>query len=154
MPSGNSRLCVIYSIKKDAVKEWFPIYEMIDWQSMPEDEVEAYLDSFVEALAPEIEAAESKTTLLNPLRQNQLMFVYDTLRWLCRNNPDAKVSYKLYEPFKTMGSVSVEAKDIVILDTRWFIRIAGFADNMDVYPLTNGKVRLTFGFHNLTVPIE
>ena len=75
------------------------------------------------------------------------------MKYLTRGT-DAEVSYKLYQPFKSMGSVSVEAKVLEFYDPEWFARAAEFASNTEVYPLAKNRVRLTFTFHGLTKPIE
>lgn len=120
---------------------------------MSDDELEAMLDEFVESVSNEVVEDESKTTVLNPIRLQQLQFAYAALKYITKDT-DAVVSYKLYEPFKTMGSVSAEAKLLEFDKPEWFARVAEFSSNTEVYPLTNGKVRLTFTFHGLTAPIE
>ena len=80
-----------------------------DIEFKSDDELESMLDEFVESLSDEVLEDESKTTVLNPIRLQQLQFVYAALKYITKDT-DAVVSYKLYEPFKTMGSVSAEAK--------------------------------------------
>ena len=125
----------------------------LDWSLLSDEEIEQQMDEIVESLRPDIETDESKTVLLNATRMTQLKFTYLVMRYLTRGRK-VSVTYKLYEPFRTMGSVSVEGKSIEFDSTKWFTRAAEFASNTDVYPLTDNKVRLTFTFHGLTAPIE
>lgn len=118
-----------------------------------DDEIERILDEFVESVRDEVETDESKMTILNGLRLKQLQFTYAVLKYLTRGG-DAELSYKLYEPFKTMGSVSVEGKLLEFDNPEWFARAAEFASNTEVYPLKKNRVRLTFTFHGLTAPLE
>lgn len=125
----------------------------LDWSLLSDEEIEQQMDEIVESLRPDIETDESKTVLLNATRMTQLKFTYLVMRYLTRGRK-VSVTYKLYEPFRTMGSVSVEGKSIEFDSTKWFTRAAEFASNTDVYPLADNKVRMTFTFHGLTAPIE
>ncbi|MCM1222376.1 MAG: hypothetical protein NC548_48705 [Lachnospiraceae bacterium] len=129
------------------------MHDDLDWSLLSDEEVEQRMDEIVESLRLEIEADENKTVLLNAARMTQLEFTYLVMRRLTQGR-DVSVTYKLYEPFRTMGSVSVEGKSIEFDSPEWFARAAEFASNTDVYPLADNKVRLTFTFHGLTAPIE
>lgn len=118
-----------------------------------DEEIERFFDEFVESVRDEVEADEEKVTILDGLKLKQLQFTYAVLRYLIRGS-DAELSYKLYEPFKTMGSVSVEGKLLEFDKPEWFARAAEFANNTEVYPLARNRVRLTLTFHGLTTPLE
>ncbi len=107
------------------------------------------LDLFVGELASLISEDESNPSILSLKKFRQVEFVYECMRYLMKDT-GAEVSYKLFEPFKTMAYVSVENDNIEITDTLWFSRAIEFASNVEVYPLTNGKVRMTFTFHDIT----
>ena len=124
-----------------------------DYGFMSDDEVKQMLESILDGVQEEVAADEDETTILDPLKLMQIKFVYSVLKYLTRGT-DAEVSYKLYQPFKSMGSVSVEAKVLEFDDPEWFARAAEFASNTEVYPLAKNKVRLTFTFHGLTKPVE
>ena len=113
------------------------------------NEAEQCADEFLEMISQEIEDDEEKTTMLDLQKYKQIQFAYSMLKYLTRGS-DAVVSYKLNEPFKTMGSVSVEGKSIEFYNHEWFACVAEFASNTEVYPLAKNRVRLTFTFHGLT----
>lgn len=119
-----------------------------DWSLLPDAQVERRMDEIVESLRPYIEDDEKKLAMLNENRLKQLEFTYLAMRYLTQET-DAVVTYKLYEPFKTMGSVSVEGKSLEFDDPMRFARAAEFASNVEIYPLANDRVRLTFTFHGL-----
>lgn len=127
------------------------MYDEFDIEML--DDSEEFLDSFIENFGDEIIKQESVTTIRNELRFRQLMFAYEVLKRFVDGN-NVTVSYKLYEPFKEMGSVSVEGENLEFRNTEWFARAAEFATNTEIYPLNNNRVRVTLTFHNLTVPIE
>ena len=124
-----------------------------DFQFTSEDDIRHLLDGFVEGMQDMVAEDEGKTTIINPLRLAQIKFTYSVMKYLTRDT-DAEVTYKLNEPFKTMGSVSVEGKVLEFAGSKWFARAAEFASNTEVYPLAKNRVRLTFTFHGLTAPIE
>lgn len=117
------------------------------------EEMERALDELLGALKDNIDADDRKTTMLDGLKLKQIQFAYSVLQYITRGT-DTKVSYKLNEPFKTMGSISVEGPMLEFDCPEWFSRVAEFASNTEVYPLAKNKVRMTFTFHGLTKPIE
>lgn len=120
---------------------------------LTDEDLEQSMDDFIEAISQELEAEEWNTTMLDFQKSKQIQFAYSVLKYLTRGS-DAVVSYKLHEPFKTMGSVSVEGKSIEFYQPEWFARVAEFASNTEVYPLAKNRVRLTFTFHGLTKSID
>lgn len=67
---------------------------------------------------------------------------------------DVEFFCEVNKPFLSMGSISVEGKILAVADPDWFHVVAGLASNMEIYPLTNGKIRMTFTFHGLTKSIQ
>lgn len=120
---------------------------------LTDEDLEQSMDDFIEAISQELEDEERNTTVLDIQKSKQIQFAYSVLKYLTRGS-DAVVSYKLHEPFKTMGSVSVEGKSIEFYQPEWFARVAEFASNTEVYPLAKNRVRLTFTFHGLTKSID
>lgn len=122
-----------------------------------DNEVEEAINKLVIIVQNQVIADESKPAIINPYRMQHLAHTYKLMRYMT-NGTDAVVSYKLHEPFQSMGSVSVEGNDILIGASgqaiQWFLGAAKLASNFEAYPLTNGKVRLTFTFHGLTTPIQ
>lgn len=124
-----------------------------DKNFLTDEDLEQSMDDFIEVISQELEAEEWNTTMLDFQKSKQIQFAYSVLKYLTRGS-DAVVSYKLHEPFKTMGSVSVEGKSIEFYQPEWFARVAEFASNTEVYPLAKNRVRLTFTFHGLTKSID
>lgn len=70
----------------------------------------------------------------------------------CKYASGLHISVRMQEdmPFAGMGCVQVEGTTIEFANTGSFARIAEFADNTDIYPLSNGKLRIVFIFYNLS----
>lgn len=118
-----------------------------------DEEVWAMLDNVLVAVGEAILEGESKPAVIDPIRIQQIQFAYGVLKYLTKNT-GAKLTYALNEPFKSMGSISVEGKNLLFTNSEWFARAAEFASNTEIYPLTSGKVRLTMTFHGLVKPIK
>lgn len=127
--------------------------QSFDLQFTSEEEIQRLLDGFVDGMQDMVTEDEGKTAIINPLRLAQIRFTYSVMKYLTRD-ADVNVTYKLHDPFKSMGSVSVEGKVLEFTSSKWFARAAEFASNTEVYPLAKNGVRLTFTFHGLTKPIE
>lgn len=127
--------------------------EKLDVKFSFTEEMEQELDAILSVVQNSIEDDEQKAAILNTLRVKQFQFTYAALLYLTRGT-DVSVTYKMYEPFKTMGSISIEGECVEFNDVVRFTRAAEFASNIEVYPLVNNKVRMTFTFHGLTAPIE
>ena len=110
---------------------------------LTDEDLEQSMDDFIEAISQELEDEEWNTTVLDIQKSKQIQFAYSVLKYLTRGS-DAVVSYKLHEPFKTMGSVSVEGKSIEFYQPEWFARVAEFASNTEVYPLA----KTGYGLHS------
>ena len=118
-----------------------------------DSEIEEAMDSLVISVANDIAQDESRTSIINPYRMQQILYTYKVMKYLMKGTY-AKVTYKLHEPYQSMGSVSVTGNDIEFKKISWFLRAAELASNYEVYPKTDGTVCMTFTFHGITTPIE
>ncbi len=96
---------------------------------LPDDEVEQARDALVLTMANAIAEDESRTSVLDPYRMQQIVYVYKTMKRLVRGT-SAKVTYQLHEPFQSMGSVSVTGKNIDMKKVVWFVRSAELASSV------------------------
>ena len=117
------------------------------------DELFESFDAWIEDVGQEILDEENKPMLLNPARLTQMQFVYAVLKKYALAN-DAIVTYKLNEPFTSMGSVTIEGEDFILNSPKWFARAAEMASNVEIYTLENENIRITFTFHEYAKPIE
>lgn len=118
----------------------------------PEDRGET-LEKNLDYLTELIRKDEGRVAALNVERMQQLQLAYDIFKKIVIGE-DVSVSYQTNKPFPSMGSISVEADLLALSDPELFHVVAKLANNMEVYPLTDGKVRMTFTFHGLTMPLE
>lgn len=126
--------------------------EEIETRFQSEEEMAAQFDGIVNMIAEHMKADDKKVGIVNPVRVAQVRFCLGVMRYLTKET-DAVVSYKLHEPLKGMGSVSVVGKSLKFTSAEWFSRAAEFASNTEVYATDDGRVRLTFTFHGLTKPL-
>ena len=125
-----------------------------DTEFITDDEVEQMLDSLVTTVGEAAAIDDSKTSIINPFKIQQVLYTYKVLKYLTKGIKGAKVSYELHEPYRSMGSVSVTGKDLLFRKPEWFMKAVELASNFEVYPKTDGTVQMNFTFHGLTKPIE
>ena len=117
-----------------------------------EQEAEEMLDAFIHAIGEAIEEEEDKPAVIVPNRMLQMQYSYAAFKQLI-DGTDAKISYGLNEPYKSMGDITIEAGDLTFTNVELFTKACSFASNLEVYPLVNGNVRLTLTFHGIAKSI-
>ena len=60
-----------------------------------------------------------------------------------------QMQFKQDELSPASGHIMIEASELRFDTLRWLSRTLELADNVDIYPLKNGAVRMTVGFHGL-----
>lgn len=69
--------------------------------------------------------------------------------YLQRTVTGAKVTSVIGAPYKSMGYISLVGKDIKFDSSETFLAVASIASNVEVYPMTDGNVRINFTFHGI-----
>lgn len=110
------------------------------------------LDAIIQALGEAIEADEQRTGILVPERLRQMASAYQLLIEI-GNETDTIVTYQLNTPFKSMGSICMEAESLEFIDVSKMMNAIHTSDNVDIYPLTNGHIRMVLTFHGLVKSI-
>jgi len=112
----------------------------------------AEIDALIEMMR---KLPRPSTSMINPIRIEQMRFSAAMIkRTLRENGSEAKVNCRQSEFNPYIGGVEVEGAEIYITNMEDFARAAEFANNTEVYPLAKNKVRMTFTFHGLTIPLE
>lgn len=118
-----------------------------------DEEVEAMLDSLLMSTAEQIEAEENRDCIIRPDKLKAVLYTYKLLKYLTKNS-NAKVTYALNEPYRSMGSVSVCGKELSFDKPEWFMAAVRLSSNFNTYMKTNGTVQMDFTFHGLTTTLE
>ena len=111
------------------------------------------LDELIDCIGQWILEDEQQPGTLQPLRLQMMNFSYSVLKRIAAEN-SMTVSYELHKPFQSMGSICLEGEDLVFLHCKQLARAISFADNVDIFPLTNGRIRFVLTFHRLTKKIN
>ena len=125
----------------------------MDEMLLNEAEMDEVTDAVILALGEIIQAEEERTAIIDPQRLAQMKRCYGLLQKLSAS-PGISLRYCLHEPFKSMGSIILEADKLIFKEPELLRQASLLASNMECYPLVNGKVRMAFTFHGLTIPIE
>ena len=127
------------------------LFQMDNYKEFENTEME--LDEIVEIIGEQILQDEKIPGILNLTRVQQMQFSYAVLKKLCKDE-GMTVRYIQNEPFQSMGSIFVEGDSLEFGDCKWLGKALEFADNVEIYPILNERVRMTLTFHKLTVPIK
>ena len=96
----------------------------------------------------------SKVKVLNPVRyQSMLRSVFMLKDILAETEDLFDINVDIEERFNA-GVVSVELEELTILSPEKFSLLLQQVDNMEVYRLINGRIRLTFTYHGVLKTIE
>ena len=115
-----------------------------------EEEAIQALDEIVMTVGKSVRAADNQPAILNIQNVKKVAYVYKLMKFLLQGT-GAKVEYKLHEPFKSMGSVSVIGKQIPIKSPEAFAEAAKLASSYDVFVRTDKTIEMDFTFHGLTI---
>lgn len=113
------------------------------------DELDALIDSIGEWIIQD----EMRPGILNPIRMQQMQFSCSLLQKMAARE-DIQIKCEFGEPLRSMGYISLEGTSLEFSNCRWFSRAISFASNVDIYPLTNGNIRMVLTFHSLIKPIS
>lgn len=120
---------------------------------MSDSEVEEMLESLTDLIGEQAENEDNRTSIINPKKVQAVLYTYKVLKYLTKGT-NAKVTYALNEPYKSMGSVSIVGKELTFSNPKWFMVAVKLASNFNVYPKTNGTVQMDFTFHGLTISLD
>lgn len=111
-------------------------------------EIEAIVESIFESLP------KSDVMMLNAQRVRDMKSAYDLTQTAVQVDSGTAVVCKQSDVASDMGYISIEGQSVEFLNSEAFAKIAGLASNTEVYPLAQNKVRVTFTFNGLMVPLE
>lgn len=104
---------------------------------------------FMEEIAAMIAADESAATIENGDKVKMLETVGKAAKKFAKQQ-GLTIKKELHTPFQSVGAVSIEGKEIAIINPRAFVDATRVASNFEVYPKMDGTVHMDFTFHGLT----
>jgi len=110
------------------------------------NEFESTLDGLMNFIE---ELPQATVKVLNLERYKTMMEVAAKLTALLQENySEGELSIDVNEKFN-LGTISVELESLTITSPKLFAELIYNADNFEVYPLTNGNVRLDITFQRI-----
>lgn len=117
--------------------------------NMDEDfEDEAWFSIFREAM----DRDEGNIYVPIPSEVEKVRRVYQAMKELTADQY-VEVTYSMFESFLFCGDVTLEGLSMEFRDLSLFADAALCADNFEIYPLVNGKVRMSFAFNHLATKV-
>lgn len=93
-------------------------------------------------------ARSKKTAVLESKRVQQIREDYTKVCKLV-DDRDAVVSCLMHIPFDYSGSIIIEADDLIFCNSKELAEVISRADNVEVYPMTKGKIRMSLNYTDL-----
>ncbi|MEE1504181.1 MAG: hypothetical protein UGF89_08080 [Acutalibacteraceae bacterium] len=111
-----------------------------------ENEYETTFDALVDYIKC---LPKATVKMINPSRYKLLMRTAAQLTDLLRKTqPEGEIDIEIND-LLNLGSISTELDLLTIEEPLAFADVIYTADNFEVYPLTNGKIRLDITFHSI-----
>lgn len=109
-----------------------------------------YLDEVFDAFLDLLRSLPKGTVkVIRPERYELMLKTAVKLKELLRETyPHCQIVVKVDQTFH-LGSVSVELDSLTIYNPEAFAELVRQADNFDIYPLTNGNIRLDIAFQSV-----
>ena len=95
------------------------------------------------------ELPQATVKILNAERYALMLKTAARLTVLLKENvPDREINIDVNEKFN-LGAISVELDSLTVYSPNAFADIISCADNFDIYPLTDGNIRLDITFQGI-----
>lgn len=118
----------------------------MEQQNFYEQEFDSTLDALLELFKC---LPESTVKIINPYRYQLMMQTTAKLTSLLRKTmSEGEVNIEINDIFN-LGSISVELDILTVSEPLDFADIICKADNFEIYPLTNGNIRLDIAFQGV-----
>lgn len=118
----------------------------------PDEELDPEIEAIVESIFESL--PKSDVMMLNAQRVRDMKSAYDLIQTAVPVDSGVAVVCQQSEVANDMGYISIDGPSVEFLNSEAFAKIAGLASNTEVYPLAQNKVRVTFTFNGLMIPLE
>lgn len=124
------------------------IENLFETDFLTDEEIEQMEASLIDNLMYKI-FTDEKPSIIVPSKVKEVLFIYSSIKRLFEGSY-VKVSYKLHQPLSTIGTIHIEGKIIELQNTKTIMELCSKANNFEIYPLTNGNVKMSLAFYGLT----
>lgn len=109
-------------------------------------------DPIITALFDIIRNNHPKTCIINPKRWRELLLAKEALNDLLKQNGEGSAEITYFPEFLS-ASISAEVESLEVHDFAAFQIAMVKANNFEIYPLVNGKLRIAFMFNRVMFPV-
>lgn len=130
-------------------------YDIIKWKwgIIVKKLDESNIDELIKLIAERAQKESQRTQIVNPYRVKEFTESYNEIKEIIKLNK-YKVEYLMYQPYTSMGAISIIGKDVNIYNTEVFSKACCRASNIDIYKLSDGNIKIDLTFHGLTKSLE
>lgn len=123
------------------------------FESMTPEEQEEYADAALKYIGEMLKKDDVGIYVLNPERCTELYYAFKKVKKVIRGR-GCKAKIRLNTPTITMGYIEIEGEELSFLNSTDMIEAMKLASNVDVYPKTNGKIKMDLGFHGINKRVK
>lgn len=127
------------------------------WNNEPFDEfleAKEYDDCLDGLLGLMATLPQETVKLLDLQKYSEMLTSAARLTGLLRESGEADELTIDVDQFFRYGTIRTELDDLAVTDTGAFMEVIALADNFEIYPLTNGKLRLSITFQSVLKAIK
>jgi|GEM_PF-3788277 len=118
-----------------------------------ESDEDKALDKFAATIGEMLDVSDSRAMMMNPVGYAKYKLFAEQLKQFALSN-HLDYSAKEFSPSKQMAVVKIAGDYIKFGNLDFLKAVMSFADIVDVAPLTNGKIEVSFDFYGVAEPIE
>lgn len=123
-----------------------------DIDFMNDDEIENILIPSLQPFINKVMVEASKPSIVDTQRIKEFILSYKILKSITTG--ENTISYKLNQPDISMAYIEIIGKNIFFSDTDKFFKALSLVSNFEIYPRTDGVIRMVFTYHHITKNLE
>ena len=124
-----------------------------DREDAAKSDAEKALDDLMKKVMQAIMEDESGLSIEDPRRMAEFETCYKVLRSVLRGK-SIKMTAVPHDDFPSVGTITVTAKSMSVVDTDLFARACALASNYEMYTQLDGTVVFNLTFYGMTRKVE
>lgn len=113
-----------------------------------DEDIEVWFKKFVESNREAFERAMSGTTVIVPQRMREYSEALDIIKSSI-DGENITIDCDMFDIVVTGGGITIKADSLTVINPIMMSKVFDLASNVEVHPMTDGRVMVCFGFNGL-----
>lgn len=113
-----------------------------------DEDIEVWFKKFVEAHRDAFEKAMSGTTVVVPQRIREFNEALDIIKSSV-DGENITIDCDMFDIVVTGGGITIKANNFNVINPIMMSRVFDLASNVEICPMTDGRIMVCFGFNGL-----